>query len=133
MILDKKFYEAHGIFKGSALWLRSLTVSFLTSSLGIQRYLEQSREPLVSWPKLKDGASSLCHSCDLCVKICPTQALSLEGSGASQKLWLSVAQCTQCGLCVDVCPDNILEMGNDQHIAFHGEQTLRFQLSGKAV
>lgn len=136
MILDKKFYEAHGVFKSSALWLQGLAVSFFRNTIGPQRYLDKALGPAVSWPKFIEAGAVKCHSCDLCVKICPTQALSLENKGNTNnpsKLWLTLSRCTQCTLCVEACPEKVLTMGHDRHLAFHGEQNLKFEITDKAI
>ncbi len=57
----------------------------------------------------------LCVSCDLCQKICPTNAIEIEKSqlvnfptslitGETPKhFYLDTLKCTQCGQCSDVC------------------------------
>ncbi|WP_424980263.1 4Fe-4S binding protein [Leisingera sp. S232] len=57
--------------------------------------------------------NDLCNSCNSCVWVCPTDALSLtENAGA---LSFVESLCTQCGLCVSICPQRAmgLEPGMD--------------------
>ncbi len=50
----------------------------------------------------------LCNSCNSCVWVCPSDALSLtENCGA---LSFVESLCTQCGLCVSICPQRALSM-----------------------
>ncbi len=44
--------------------------------------------------------AEVCTACGLCVKVCPTQAITLEN-----KTWrVGDAQCVRCGLCINICP-----------------------------
>ncbi|HEY3489120.1 MAG TPA: NADH-quinone oxidoreductase subunit I [Candidatus Deferrimicrobiaceae bacterium] len=51
-----------------------------------------------------------CISCNMCVKICPVDCISLEAvRGADKKMVLvsydiNIGRCMYCGLCVEVCP-----------------------------
>ena len=44
------------------------------------------------------------RSCDKCVQMCPTGAISV-----SEGLVLESADCNDCGLCVSVCPTGVFE------------------------
>ncbi|UWQ81285.1 4Fe-4S binding protein [Leisingera sp. S132] len=50
----------------------------------------------------------LCNSCNSCVWVCPSDALSLTESGGALSFVESL--CTQCGLCVSICPQRALSM-----------------------
>ncbi len=52
-----------------------------------------------------------CNACALCVRICPTQAISLERLG--QRRWLAVVdqqKCLDCTLCATRCPTYAVAM-----------------------
>ena len=49
-----------------------------------------------------------CVACDACVRICPHQALILDGENLSYRINGNL--CTGCGLCVDVCEDNAVNL-----------------------
>ena len=63
----------------------------------------------------------LCVSCDLCQKICPTNAIKIEKAkmvnfpnslmtGETPKhFYLDTIKCTQCGQCSDVCILNAID------------------------
>lgn len=50
----------------------------------------------------------LCNSCNSCVWVCPSDALSLTENGGALSFVESL--CTQCGLCVSICPQRALSM-----------------------
>lgn len=43
---------------------------------------------------------SLCCGCGLCVKNCPTGAISTRGKLAV----INQSTCNKCGICIDICP-----------------------------
>ncbi len=52
--------------------------------------------------------ASLCTLCAACVRICPSNALSLPGS--ISQLAFTESRCLQCGLCVNVCPEQAVSL-----------------------
>ena len=52
-----------------------------------------------------------CSGCRICTRMCPTEALSWEGSVSDGRLWADPAQCSACGLCVEACPEDVLGLG----------------------
>lgn len=47
----------------------------------------------------------LCSQCELCVEVCPENAIRLEkGFICTDRL------CKSCGACVTICPDDAIEM-----------------------
>ena len=49
-----------------------------------------------------------CIACDACVRLCPHQALVLDGEDQCYKI--NADSCTGCGLCVDVCEDDAVTL-----------------------
>lgn len=73
----------------------------LSSSAGArQALLAATPEPAL--PQL--AATSDCTACGGCVRVCPTDALSLDAG----ELRLSPDACVGCGECVRVCPEDAL-------------------------
>jgi len=55
-----------------------------------------------------------CNACELCVKSCPVQAISLEAEKLDKKKILKKYEvdpsiCMHCNLCVESCPKDALE------------------------
>ena len=75
-----------------------------------------------------------CTSCNMCVKVCPIDCISLESvRGADKKLVLcsyeiNIGRCMYCGLCVEVCPVNSLmhTAGYEMASVARGEMILHF-------
>lgn len=74
----------------------------------------QAQTPLVSIP-LNAGpmgevqiAADKCTLCAACVRICPTEALSLPGT--TLQLAFTEERCLQCGLCANVCPEQAVTL-----------------------
>jgi len=50
------------------------------------------------------GCTQGCISCGLCVKICPEEAITIDGNLAV----IDYKKCTACGLCATVCPRHLI-------------------------
>ena len=77
-----------------------------------------------------------CISCNMCVKVCPIDCISLEAvRGADKKMVLvsydiNIGRCMYCGLCVEVCPPKSLTHsgGFEKAMLSRDEMTLHFVL-----
>ena len=75
-----------------------------------------------------------CTACNMCVKVCPIDCISLESvRGADKKMVLcsydiNIGRCMYCGLCVEVCPVNSLvhTAGYEMASVARGELILHF-------
>lgn len=58
----------------------------------------------------EDATEELCVSCDLCARVCPAQAISMEGkenpdgSKTLTRFDVDLGRCVYCGFCEEVCP-----------------------------
>lgn len=50
-----------------------------------------------------------CTACDTCVRVCPTDALSLDGDGDTRRLILRPGRCVGCRECLTLCPAQALD------------------------
>jgi heterodisulfide reductase subunit A-like polyferredoxin len=49
----------------------------------------------------------LCRSCGRCIRVCPSQAVTLHPNGnGGWAAWVDEALCKGCGNCISVCPTN---------------------------
>jgi len=52
--------------------------------------------------------TDLCNGCNVCVPVCPTNAISMQESKAK----IDPFQCTGCGACIPVCPQEAIDFKN---------------------
>lgn len=74
------------------------------------------RGPVELAPAEDDPRKSKCVSCQMCVKACPSNCLTvIKGSeGKAPKTWTSnFSLCSLCGTCVEVCPAGALRFSHD--------------------
>lgn len=62
-----------------------------------------------------DYDKDCCIGCQLCVKVCPSEALVFNEEKNKVKHY--VARCTFCGQCVDICPQSCFEFTEEFLIA----------------
>ncbi|WP_297202551.1 DUF362 domain-containing protein [Thermanaeromonas sp.] len=60
------------------------------------------------WPQAGLKVAGPCYFCNVCSRLCPTGALTLQ----EEKLLFSPALCLSCGLCIDVCLHGSLSWGD---------------------
>lgn len=65
----------------------------------------------------------LCVVCLACVRVCPADAVAVEG----QRVWIVDEACTRCGLCLPACPHDAIFALGDAHRA------LELATGGRAV
>ena len=56
------------------------------------------------------AATEGCTACGVCVRTCPTRALSLSAGLGTTDLVLDPAACSGCGVCVETCPESVLDV-----------------------
>ena len=52
-----------------------------------------------------------CSGCQLCIKVCPTQAI--EFLPEEKKVKIFVSRCCFCAQCTDICPPKVLSMTDE--------------------
>jgi formate hydrogenlyase subunit 6/NADH:ubiquinone oxidoreductase subunit I len=59
-----------------------------------------------------------CIGCQICVKDCPSQAITIRKTGDKQfEATIDLAKCIYCGQCVDSCPKKALEVTDEFALA----------------
>jgi formate hydrogenlyase subunit 6/NADH:ubiquinone oxidoreductase subunit I len=72
-----------------------------------------------------------CVGCKLCVKICPSEAINLEGKGRNTEVIYNVGRCIFCGECIEVCPTETIYNTKEFELAFenHKQMIIEFRRS----
>lgn len=119
MIVNLKKHEGNLLFR----ILSPFKLFFYTilSHKKIQSLMSDSKHLdhyfIHKFPRLRSDINKnlLCVSCELCVKVCPTDALKIEKSGmvnlpqsftsgeVPKNFFLDLEKCTKCHLCADIC------------------------------
>lgn len=70
-----------------------------------------------------------CIGCKLCMRDCPTGALSIEKTGDRQfKAIVSLDRCIYCGQCTDSCPKNALDCTRVFELASLSKDSLKVEI-----
>lgn len=119
MILNKENYESRGAIKG---FLRFIWMLFKSSKQHSSSFKSQCSQGIPVLVKNSDEGL-VCQSCRECEKVCPTNAIKVEGkSGENPKeFYLDPLRCTSCMECVRACPTDALRPLGKSVGAFHAE------------
>lgn len=53
--------------------------------------------------------NAVCIRCEICVKHCPTNVMTLLGGDKAAEISIDYDYCKGCGICVDVCPKRCID------------------------
>jgi ferredoxin len=75
--------------------------------------LRARAEPVV-WGVLPlPEVNGKCTACEVCVQVCPTDALMIDKGKTDFHLELNPSHCTNCGLCVAACPEAVMQFSEN--------------------
>jgi formate hydrogenlyase subunit 6/NADH:ubiquinone oxidoreductase subunit I len=73
--------------------------------------------------------SSRCIGCKLCVRDCPSEAITIDKVGEKRfEATIDLDRCIYCGQCVDSCNKDALESSRDFELAALNRATLRVKI-----
>lgn len=70
-----------------------------------------------------------CMGCNLCVNVCPSQAIELRGKGRESEIIYYQSKCLFCGECIDVCPTNAIHSISEYETVFPEKDKMRIEYS----
>ncbi len=65
-----------------------------------------------------------CIGCGICPKICPSQAIRMNGAGSKAEIVYRLDKCLFCGECVDNCPTNAIEQTREYELVYTSPQEM---------
>ncbi len=139
MIIKRKYHQSLSYFVTiEKVLLDGIKVFFKRGPLYFREGLKSSQLESTLYPVLKPSHSEqACDSCEKCVEICPTNALSLgekiDKNLPPTELKLYLKKCIFCQDCISACPLQVLAMEEIEAQAFHFEQEAVLDLVNLAL
>ena len=79
-----------------------------------------------------------CIACEMCVKACPADCITLESEGKAKKAFVTCykidyTKCLFCNLCVEVCPTKCLEMGKKYSLVSYDREGCVIEFASRKI
>ena len=76
-----------------------------------------------------------CTGCELCYKVCPSEAIEMIGKGLEAEFKHYLDRCLFCGQCEEVCPVNAITMTEEYELASYDRagMIIKFKREEKAM
>lgn len=68
---------------------------------------------------------NLCKGCNICIKVCPANAISIYKNGSNiEEYFIDYNKCIFCGNCVEFCKSSAIKLGNNYELAIDNKSGL---------
>jgi NADH-quinone oxidoreductase subunit I len=128
--------ETSAILKGMAVTFRYLFRRPVTVQYPEERPPVPGRFKGRHWLTLYADGDERCVGCELCVIVCPSQAIYVKaaentperrhskGERYAEEFQINMLRCIFCGFCEEACPTGAIVLGHDFEIADYSRQSL---------
>lgn len=133
--------EGAAILKGMAVTLRHLFRPPVTVQYPEQRPRIAGRFKGRHWLTLYPDGTERCVGCELCVIVCPSQAIYVKaaentpdkrvsrGERYAEEFQINMLRCIFCGFCEEACPTGAIVLGRDFELADYRREALIYTKS----
>jgi NADH-quinone oxidoreductase subunit I len=128
--------ETSAILKGMAVTFRYLFRRPVTIQYPEERPTVPRRFKGRHWLTLYPDGDERCVGCELCVIVCPSQAIYVKaaentperrvskGERYAEDFQINMLRCIFCGFCEEACPTGAIVLGHDFEIADYSREAL---------
>lgn len=132
--INEGVYMIRSIISGHYVTLKNLFRKKSTMQYPEVRWeLPEGYRGLPSLPVCTETGKDLCIGCQACVRICPTQLITVETHTGDDKkrvvdsFQMKIAYCMFCGLCEEICPVNAIRMSKEYELAEFTREAMVYQ------
>ncbi|MHB1459162.1 MAG: NuoI/complex I 23 kDa subunit family protein [Armatimonadota bacterium] len=132
--INEGVYMIRSIISGHYVTLKNLFRKKSTMQYPEVRWeLPEGYRGLPSLPVDPETCKDRCIGCQACVKICPTQLITVDTHTGDDKkrvvdgFQMKIAYCMFCGLCEEICPVNAIRMSKEYELAEFTREAMLYQ------
>lgn len=134
--VQRALIEGAAILKGMGVTFRHLFRKPVTIKYPEQRPAVAARFKGRHWLTLYPDGDERCVGCELCVIVCPSQAIYVKaaenteekrvskGERYAEDFQINMLRCIFCGFCEEACPTGAIVLGRDFELADYSRQSL---------
>lgn len=134
--INEGIYTIRSIISGHYVTLKNLFRKKSTMQYPEVRWeLPEGYRGLPSLPVDPDTGKDVCIGCQACVRVCPTQLITVETHTGDDKkrvidsFQMKISYCMFCGLCAEVCPVDAIHMSKEYELAEFTQEAMIYDRS----